>query len=130
MLSTLALSPMAVARSQPEYRSPWIVMLRAPRAAAPTPCNSHNNSSKLSANPQLVPATAKRRSDDTRIRLRPKRSPSTSSTGVSVAPGNVKSATSKPTWFGVRLKAAAISGKAGVMLETPSTAIRVTAKMT
>lgn len=75
------------------------------------------------------PAIPKRNSEGTSTRLRPRRSESTPSTGVSTTPGSVKTVSSSPTLPGERSSSRATSSSAGVITAAPITAIRVTAKM-
>jgi hypothetical protein len=106
--------------------------LITPKAAAPTPCKVRSTKSrpKSVARAQATPATPKRKRDGTRTLRRLYRSERTPATGVNRMPGSVKTVIRSPTCPDEMPSASRISGKAGVMLEVPSTAINVIPKIT
>jgi len=105
-----------------------MVRLSKPREAAPTPWSTLRamRMSNSLTRAQAPPANPKRKREGTSIRLRPHLSARMPINGVRTTPGRVKAVISIPTSVLDMFNSSIIRGKAGVMLDTPNTAIRVT----
>jgi hypothetical protein len=118
---------MAVVRSFPVYKSPIKVTLSEPYDAAPTPWihRNINNVEKLRVKAHPLPATAKTNKAGINIFFLPVQSANTPKKGVKNTPGRVKTVINNPIDCDDRCNAFTIEGNAGVILETPRTAIKV-----
>ena len=108
-----------------------MVTLIAPKDAAPIPWKNLiiNKILKSRERAHAPPAIPKRNMEGMRILFLPYLSAKTPSIGVKMTPGSVKTVISNPIPVEDIPNAWMIFGKAGVMLATPITAIRVMPKM-
>jgi hypothetical protein len=82
-----------------------------------------------SENAQAKPAKPNKRSEGPSTRFRPKRSAATPRKGVRITPGRVKEIITRLIIPGGTPRTRPIRGKAGVILATPITAMRVVPKI-